>query len=177
MPIKNRQQWLVFVALGAVALLAADSLVRAPLVKLWDSRAKQIRDLRAQVKQGRMLLVREQAIRGRWQHMQQNTLTNNASAAEQQLFAAIENWRQDSRVILSGATPQWKHDADEYMTYQCRLDASGNLPSLTRFLYDIEKDPMALKLESIELAARDKEGQQLSMAVQISALVLTPQTR
>lgn len=177
MPTKNRQQLLVIVAVGALALLAADSLVRAPLAKLWDTRAKQLKDLRTQVAQGRMLLLREQTIRGRWDRMQQNTLTNNASAAEQQLFAAIENWRQDSRVILSGATPQWKHDSDDYITYQCRLDASGNLSSLTRFLYDIEKDPMALKLESVELAARDKEGQQLSLGVQISALVLTPNTR
>lgn len=177
MPTKNRQQLLVIVAVSALALLAADSLVRAPLAKLWDTRAKQLKDLRTQVAQGRMLLLREQTIRGRWDRMQQNTLTNNASAAEQQLFAAIENWRQDSRVILSGATPQWKHDSDDYITYQCRLDASGNLSSLTRFLYDIEKDPMALKLESVELAARDKDGQQLSLGVQISALVLTPNTR
>ena len=177
MPIKNRQQLLVYVAIGALALLAADHFVRGPLVALWDARARQLRDLRTQVTMGKMLVNREQAIRSLWDRMQHSTLTNNASAAEQQLFAAIDSWRQDSRVVLNGATPQWKHDADEYMTYQCRLDASGNLPSLTRFLYDIEKDPMALKLESVELAARDKEGQQLSLAVQISALVLTPQKK
>ncbi len=177
MPTKNRQQLLVYAAIGVLALFAADRLVRAPLVALWDARAKQLRELRAQVTQGNMLLKREQSIRGRWDRMQHNTLTNNPSAAEQQLFAAIDGWRQDSRVVLSGATPAWKHDSDDYMTYQCRLDASGNLSSLTRFLYDIEKDPMALKLESVELAARDKEGQQLSLAVQLSGLVLTPQTR
>ena len=177
MPIKNRQQLLVFVTIGVLGLFAADRLVLDPLVKFWDARNKQLADLRAQVTQGKALLLREQSIRNRWEHMQHNTLTNNASAAEQQLFAAIESWRQDSRVILSGATPQWKHDSDDYMTYQCRLEASGNLPSLTRFLYDIEKDPMALKLESIELAARDKEGQQLSLGVQVSGLILTPNSR
>ena len=177
MPIKNRQQLLIFVALGALALFAADRLLFEPLLKLWDSRAKQIRDLRGQVAQGKAMLLRQQAIRSRWDQMQSNTLTNNASAAEQQLFAAIDTWRQDSRVIISGATPAWKHDSDDYITYTCRLDASGNLSSLTRFLYDIEKDPMALKLESIELSARDKEGQQLSLAVNVSALVLTPRRR
>jgi hypothetical protein len=36
---------------------------------------------------------------------------------------------------------------------------------------------MALKLDSIELSARDKEGQQLVLSLQISGLVLTLQTR
>jgi hypothetical protein len=177
MQIKNRQQLLVYVAVGALALFAADRLLLEPLIKVWNARTEEITRLRTQVAQGKALLLREQSIRSHWAYMQRNTLTNNASAAEQQLFAAIEAWRQNSRVVLSGATPQWKKDSDDYMTYQCRLDASGNLPSLTRFLYDIEKDPMALKLESIELAAHDKEGQQLSLAVQISALVLTPQAK
>ncbi len=36
---------------------------------------------------------------------------------------------------------------------------------------------MALKLELVELGARDKEGQQLSLGVQLSGLVLSPPTR
>ena len=43
---------------------------------------------------------------------------------------------------------------------------------LSRFLYNIEKDPMALKIESVEITARDKEGAQLSLGLQISGLVL-----
>jgi hypothetical protein len=36
---------------------------------------------------------------------------------------------------------------------------------------------MALRLESVELNAHDKAGQQLTLAVQFSALVLTPQAK
>ncbi|HVV72171.1 MAG TPA: hypothetical protein VHI52_11850, partial [Verrucomicrobiae bacterium] len=119
----------------------------------------------------------EQAIRVRWAQMERNTLTNNPSAAEQQLFAAIDSWRKDSGVAINGATPQWKHDSDDYMTYQCRMDAAGNLATLSKFLYDLENDPMALRLDSIEINARDKEGQVLVLGLQISGLVLTPQSR
>jgi len=175
--IKNRQQILTISAIAVLGLFAADKIVFDPLMDVWNARAKQIEQLRAQVTQGKALLLREQAIRGRWAQMERNTLTNNTSAAEQQLFAAVDSWRQDSRVIINGATPQWKHDADDYITYQCRMDASGNLAALSRFLYNIEKDPMALKLDSIEISARDKEGQQLVLGLQISGLVLTPQTR
>jgi len=36
---------------------------------------------------------------------------------------------------------------------------------------------MALKLESVELGARDKDGQQLSLALQVSGLVLNAQEK
>ena len=177
MEIKSRQQILTVAAIAVLGLFAADKLVFDPLAAVWKTRSKQIQDLSTRVAQGQGLLQREQSIRGRWSQMERNTLTNNPSAAEQQLFAAIDSWRQDSRVAINGATPQWRHDADDYRTYQCRMDASGNLATLSKFLYDIEKDPMALKLDSIEISARDKEGQQLVLALQISGLVLTPASR
>jgi hypothetical protein len=172
-PIKNRQHLLVIVALSVLGLFAADKLIIDPLTAAWNARAKRITELRAQVTQGKTLVDRARVIRSRWQSMQNNTLTNNASAAEQQFFQALERWRQDSRVNIVGTTPQWKSDADDYSSYQCRVEASGSLPALSKFLFDVETEPMALKLETVELTARDKEGQQLSLGLQISGLVLT----
>src|SRR5437016_8181854 len=54
--IKNRQQLLIFVTAGAVALFAADALVRAPLMNLWNARAARVTALRNQVARGRMLV-------------------------------------------------------------------------------------------------------------------------
>jgi len=45
---------------------------------------------------------------------------------------------------------------------------------LSRLLYEIEKDPAALKLDSVELSALEATGQQLQLGLQISGLVLTP---
>ena len=175
--IKNRQQILVIATIALIGFFAADKLLLGPLTDTWKARAKRIAELRTNLAEGKTLLLREQDIRNRWDYMRRNTLTNDTSAAEQKIFSAIDSWRQDSRVVISGAAPQWKHDADDYMTYQCRLDAAGSIAALSRFLYDIERDPMAIKLDSIEITARDKEGQQLLLGLQISGLVLTPATR
>ena len=61
------------------------------------------------------------------------------------------------------------------MTYECRVDAAGDLGKLSRFLYSVERDPMALKLESVELGARDKDGQQFRWACSSAAWSSTPQ--
>jgi len=170
--IKNRQQLLTILAIAVVTLFAADKLLITPLTHLWSSRSKQITLLRKQVEDGRQLLRREQGLRSRWAQMRTNTLPTNPSLAEQQLLKALDRWSQDSRITVTSYGLQSKHDADEYMTVQCRLEASGNMEKVTHFLYDIEKDPMALRLENIELSTRDNEGQVLALGLQISGLVL-----
>ncbi len=177
MQIKNRQQTLVIVAIVAVGLFAGDKLIFNPILDGWNARSKRIESLRRQVVQGKALLDRKDAISNHWERIQRNALPNNASAAEQQFWQALDRWHQDSGVIISGTTPQWKSDSDEYMTYQCRLDAAGSLGTLSKFLFDIESEPMALKIESVELSARDKTGQQLALGLQLSGLVLTPKAR
>ena len=177
MQIKNRQQMLLFATVGVVALFAADALIRAPLMSLWSARSTRLTALRSQVSRGRMLLQRERGIRNHWQDMQSKALTNNTSAAEQQVFRAIDAWAQDTGVIINAITPQWKHDNDDYISYECRVDASGDISRLSRFLYHAAREPLALKLESVELSARDKQGQQLSLALQLNGLVLNPPTR
>lgn len=175
MPTRSRQQLLIIAAVAAVTLFAGDRLLISPLLKAWSGRATRVAELRKELAQGNMLLQREQSIRSRWEGMVRNALPNNNSAAEQQVFKAIDTWAQNSGVAIAAITPQWKHDSDDYMTFECRVDAAGDLGRLSRFLYSVERDPMALKLELVELGARDKEGQQLSLGLQLSGLVLTPQ--
>jgi hypothetical protein len=124
-----------------------------------------------------MLLQRERGIRNHWDEMQRKSLTNNLSAAEQQLFRAIDSWAQDTGVIVNAITPQWKRDSDEYITYACRVDTTGDIGRLSQFIYRAEREPLALRIEAVELGARDKEGKQLSLGLQLNALVLNPPPR
>jgi hypothetical protein len=172
--IKNRQRLLVIAAISVIGLFVGDKVILSPIASAWSARARHIEELRKQVAQGKQLLQRDRSIRNRWEEMQRRTLTNNLSAAEQQLWKAIDSCAQDTRVTINAITPQWKRETDEYMRYECRIDAAGDLDRLSRFLHRVEREPLALKLESVELGARDKEGQQLSLGLQISGLVLNP---
>jgi len=177
MQIKNRQQLLAILAGTAIGLFAADKLLLSPLSHLWSERAKEVAKLRKDIADGQRLVLREQSLRSRWEQMRTNTLPNNQSQAEQQVLKAFDRWSQQSRISIMSINPQWKHDADEFMTLECRVDAAGNLETVKNFLYNIEKDPLALKLEMVEISARDPEGLQLTLGLQISGLVLTPQEK
>jgi Tfp pilus assembly protein PilO len=175
MKIENRQQLLVVVAVAVGVLYAADQLVFEPLVGWWKTRAETVAHLRTQVHDGRLLIQREAGLRSRWDQMRTNTLPNNASLAEQQMLKAFDNWSRESGADVNGIMPQWKSNSDDYSTLNCRVEASGDLGTLSRFVYDIEKGPLGLKLESIEFSTRDNNGQQLTLNLQISGLVLLAQ--
>lgn len=173
MQIKNRQQLLIIVAGAAFGLLIADSLILTPLTNAWKARAGRIVELRKQVDEGEKLLKRSEALTSRWAQMQTNALPNNNSQAEQQVLGKFDEWSRDARISVNSITPQWKSDRDDkYRTLECRVDAAGSVGTLARFLFNVEHDPMALQIESVEITSRDKEGQNLSLGLQISGLVL-----
>lgn len=172
MQIKNRQQLLLIVAGAVIGLLLADKLVITPLTAAWKARSTRIADLRKKVDDGEKLIKRADALNSRWAMMQTNALPNNNSLAEQQVLNAFDRWSQDARISVNSITPQWRRDRDDLVTLQCRVDAAGSVGTLARFLFNVERDPMALKIEAVEIAARDKDGQNLSLGLQISGLVL-----
>jgi hypothetical protein len=116
--------------------------------------------------------------------MRTNTLPNNPSLAQERVLKAFQEWAQESGVSINAITPQWKSDSEDYKTLVCRVDASGTLWMLSRFVYDIENasspnnksslGPLGLKLESVDFSSKDNTGRQLSLGLQISGLVLTP---
>jgi Tfp pilus assembly protein PilO len=172
MKIENRQKLLMIMAAAAVGLLIADNLLIEPAIKWWSARSKEITELRADVKRGKSQIAREQVIRGEWDHMRSNTLPSKSAAAEQQVISAFDQWSRNSGVEITGIMPQWKNDTDDYQTLNCRVEVSGTLSTLSQFLYYVEKGPMALKLDSMELGARDSGGQQLTLGLQVSGLAL-----
>jgi len=177
MKIENRQQFLVTLTIGVAALYIGVNFIGEPMVGLWSARSAQIKQLRTKVSEGTLLIKRGADIRSRWSGMSTNALPNNPSLAEQQVLKAFDSWSRDTGAEISSIMPQWKNDSTNYMTLNCRIEASGNLGTLSQFLYNIEKGPAALKLDAVELSARDGTGQQLTLGLQISGLVLIPQAK
>src|SRR5450432_1953254 len=177
MKIENRQQFLMALTIGAAALYIGVNFIATPLSNLWSARSAQIKDLRAKVSEGKTLIQRETVVRNRWSDMSTNALPDNSSLAEQQVLKAFDTWSRETGAEISSIMPQWKNDSTNYMTLNCRVEASGSLGTLSQFLYRIEKGPAALKLGSVELSAHDNTGQQLTLGLQISGLALISQTQ
>jgi Tfp pilus assembly protein PilO len=172
MKIKNRQQLLTILALTVIGLFAADRLIISPLTDAWSARAKRVKDLQQRVADGKSLIDRERALKGRWEGMQKNALPTTLSTAEEQIMNSFDAWRSRSGLNINSITPQWKHDDTNFMTLQCRIEGLGSMKSVARFLYEMENSPTALRLENLEIASKDTEGQSLTFGLTVSGLVL-----
>ena len=174
MNITNRQQFLGILTIIAVALWAGDRLVFKPLIQSWKDRSTRITEYKKSYQQGSQLLARDRAIREHWEHMRTNTVSSEQSIAEGQVLRAVDRWSQDSRISVTSVGTRLKQTAEDFATLECHVDGSGNLAALTRFLFEIEKDPLGVKVDSLELGAQDDRGSQLTLGLQVSGLQLNP---
>jgi Tfp pilus assembly protein PilO len=173
MKIENRQKFLVILTVAALGLLVVVNFILQPLGSWWSARQEQIKTLQTKVNDGRQMVRRESAIRSRWDEMRTNALPANTSLAERDLLQSVSEWARSSGVELTSIMPQWKNDDANYLTLACRVESAGDLASLSRFLYDLEQGPMALRLDSVELNSRDASGQQMTLGLDINGLALT----
>ncbi len=172
---QNRQKFLMIAAGAGLLLLVADSAILGPLTASWTSRSAEIARLQKNVTEGRGIVERADRTRRLWTEMQAQALPKDAAKAEQDLVSAFDRWGRSANVELAAIKPQWKRGSNpRYSLLECRVDASGSLATLARFLHEVERSPLALRVEAVELTARDDSGARLSLGLLVSGLRLSP---
>jgi len=174
METKNREKLLLIWTGVAVVLLLLKLLVVSPLIASWDNRSERIAALRKSLADGAMLIRRADPIRERWEQMSTNALSSTPTVAERQLFDAFDRWVRESKVTEGSFKPQLKPTDDNYSLEECHAEVTGTYAAIIRFLYDLEKDPMGLQVQGVELTSRDDTGQQISLGLDLSGLLLPP---
>ncbi len=171
--IANRQQLLSAVAIGAVVLWAADRLVIEPTIGLWKGRSNRIKKLEDSVQNGQDTLRNQSYILRDYDSVRTNTLPLDMSLAYGQVLRAVERWANETGVNVTSMRPQWRRGDDTgYSTLECGVDATGNLDNIARFLYQIEDDPLGVKISTVDISTRDNSGGALTLALQLSFLQL-----
>ena len=170
----SRQKLLGILAITAVGLFMADKVMVTPLTNSWKARSVRIAKLKEQVRDGGETLKRETALTQQWEQMKQNVLNPAKPEAESQMLKAFGRWASEADVAVSSIRPQWKESENEYKTLECRADVAGSMSAIAKFLYQVERDEMGVKVDSMELQSRDTEGSQLALVVQVSGLLLNP---
>jgi len=177
MEFNRREKRLVILVAICVGAFLADWFVITPLFGLWAERSGRIVELKESIAKGEMLVDREETIKRRWADMQARSLPNNESDSESRVLASISEWTSASGLDLSSVKPRWPRPADTHKTLQVKAVGEGNLDSIARFLYSVEQDPAALRVEKVEITARDESGSRLLLEVDLDGLILTEQAQ
>jgi hypothetical protein len=169
---KNRQHLLLLCTVVVVGLFLGDKLVRAPLWNAWKNRSARLVDLKTKVRNGEQLLERGESLESRWASMRTNALPVQSTSAESLVLGAFDRWSKSSGVSVTSLRPQWKRGEKSYMLLECRAEIGGTLREVSRFLYELEHDPIGIKVDSATLATRDTDGAQITLTLQASGLQL-----
>ncbi|MBM3872543.1 MAG: VOC family protein [Verrucomicrobia bacterium] len=170
-----RQRLLLLASGVLVGLLALDRLVIGPGVAHWRARTTEIAALERTLAAGRGVIEGRDRTDAAWRRLREGALPSDPSLAEQRLLSALENGARAEGVELTGLRPRWrKASSGDASLLECRLDATGSFPALVRLLGALEKSPLALRVESIELTARDEGGQRLALALSVTGLRFAP---
>jgi hypothetical protein len=177
-PTPQRQRLLVILTAAMVGLFVLDSAVVEPLINVWKAHAAEIAVLQKKVGDGRNLIVRGPQLDRTWADMQTNALPKDAAQGEQDVLSAFDRWGRATSVEVGAIRPQWKRGAtDKYSLLECRVDTTGSLTTVSRFLYELERSPLALRVDSVEISSRDDGGQRLTLALVVSGLRFSPLER
>lgn len=177
MEFNRHEKRLALIVALCVGALVADRFVLTPLFGLWTERAGRITELNESIAKGELLVDREEIIKSRWAEMQARSLPDNKSVSESRVLGSISQWTREAGLNLSSVKPRWPKAADTHKTLQVQVLAEGDLESITRFLYSVEQDATALRVESVEITARDEYGSRLRLEVNLDGLILTEQSK
>ena len=171
--LQDRKTLLLVIAVASVGLLAMDRLIISPLATTWKERSRRIAELQTDIHRGRSLLERESVIRDRWAEMKATALPASEATAESQVLKGAHQWRTESAIRLTSIKPDWRDHEDGHRTLECRVTGIGSINTIARFLYRLETDPLALRVEQIEIARRGESTDKLTLNLHFSALRLT----
>ncbi len=170
-----RQRILIIAAVSVVGLFLLDRLLVTPLIRHWTTRTEEIATLKKSLMSGAGTIERAERTRQVWKEIQDGSLPKDTASAEQLVFTAFDQWGRASHLEIASIKPQWKRGANSrYSLLECRVDASGSLGNLVRLLYEVEKSPLALRIDTVEFTSRDDQGQRLTLGLTVSGLRLTP---
>lgn len=170
--LQKRKKLLLILAISCVGILIADRLVITPYFRSFSARSEKIRELKAELERGQLLLSRANSIRGEWLLMEKGSLTTDRTAAEGIVFDRLNKWRRESDVTFTAINPNWLQGDQIHTIYEVRITAVGSLEQVARFLYTIETDPIAVRVEEAQISSEDERGQKLRLTVRLSFLQL-----
>ena len=168
-----RERLLIIAALVCIAAFAGDRFIVGPLVGAWKARNERIASLEQMVATGEQLLERREAITQRWDEMRARSLPADAADAENRVLNAVGDWAIASRLNVVALKPrQLLDNAQVFSGLEVRVSANGTLESVARFLYELERSPLPLRVENVEIRARDNNGADLSLETLFTGRVL-----
>ncbi|MCX7000772.1 MAG: hypothetical protein NT106_10845 [Candidatus Sumerlaeota bacterium] len=173
----QRERILIIMALACIGIFLGDKLILIPLGRIWSERSLKIGELKKSVEKGSLLVDRRADVAKRWKEIKDAGLPDDLPRVEERILTRVHDWESQSGLTLNSLKPRWREPDDESKKLELRLTGSGSLESIARFLFEVENDPLPIRVEDIGLTSRDKRGTVLDLNLKFSSLILKEKSK
>ena len=180
----NRQSKLLILALLFLGAYLGDRLIVTPQLAAWDERAGRITNIERDLDKGRALLDRREQLEERWNEIKSRALPANQSRAENLVFDSIDDWARDAGLDAVSIKPRPVNiefedvtsagEDEEYPGLEFNAAWNGSLDDIAYFIWLMETDPLALRIDEIEITPRDQSMSNITVNIRFDGLMIAP---
>lgn len=173
MVLSRREKYIAILTIVIIMILVADRYVATPFMDKMDQTAIEKQRLIVEMERAETLFERRSLMDRRWNDMVAGGLEGDAAKAESQILHSIRNWSKENGLMLSSVKPDHKTGEDELYEIVFQVAGTGTMNSVSRFLFQIEKSTLPIRLTDVQLGSREEDGNDLSLQLRLSALYLS----
>jgi len=169
MALTSRERYITIAVLVAAGIFALDRLALSPYVARRAELTEQLAIKSQNVADAQALLGREQRLRSILTGMGP-TLRSDASTIEGELLHLLQGWQQ--KAGLGNASFQRVQAMNErgFMHLRFHVAAVGSLPSVAMLLYEVERSPIPLRVDDVQVTPKRESGDELQVQITVSTL-------
>ena len=172
MVLSKREYIIMWGALAATVLLILNWIIIDPAIQKMDDISKQKAALTLKVNKMNDLLRQKKNMQKHWQNMLDTGLTQSPSAAESNIFHALEDWSNQCQVQLTAITPQRRPAEKGMQEVLFTVAGKGTLQTVSEFLWLIEQAQMPVKINNVTIGSTNSSGKNITLTLKLSVLCL-----
>jgi hypothetical protein len=176
--LSKREKYIGMGAIGAIALLAINSLIIEPYYARLDELDGEKRQAFKTIDANDKLLIMQKNLQGDWNSMLTNGLESDDSTAASRTQQMIQTWTRGANITLESTQLNHPPTKGTFQNVEFTLDfnVSGNdsMRQIARLLSSIESARIPMRMSSIRLQTMREGSDQLNVKMVVSALYMPP---
>ncbi len=169
--MSKRERLLMWGVILLVGMFAADRLVVSPLQSRLDRLSNDLQAEEARINEANVLIDNKQLIQSRWASRMASGLHQDPADARMAIQSRLSEAAEQTGLALNNLSAGGNLDSGSFTEVRFSLTASGELPSVARFLEKVQEMPVPLAVLTCDLSKRS-DSNQLTLRLTVSTLVL-----
>jgi hypothetical protein len=177
MVLSKRERYVAIACGLAVAVLALDRLVMAPLSAAYAETDADKRRLVKELREASQLQRQHKDAIPKWQEMVKSGMKSDADKAESQVSNAIYTWAQDAGLTLTLVKPERVMEKTKLPEIVFQVTGTGTMSSIAKLLWHVRDAKIPVKVNDVSVSARKEGTDDLSVVVHISTIYAPAQAQ